>query len=496
MSNPLPKLFLLLVAALPLAANERQQGDCMQGSYPAVTSGINSITKLMRSFPRCTVSVYLTGTATLATVYSDNSSTPLANPFTADRYGHWFFYAANGRYDVTLSGAGFPAPFTLGDLLLSDSGTGFNTTGLLITPTPGTTNVGIGIIQIGPASGNQNAAIDFNYINILSDQANSGAVPNYVRAFDINYSFGGANMSGPRTGIQSNLTLTAPASPTSSNNDYVPVQGVCTMNSSDNGTNTAGGANGACYGANFVSQALAGATNLFEVGGAEFNVSIHTGASARVRVGVNPVAGGDIQASGDTDAAFMIGASGSSAAAAWKNGIYLTNLNGRAPIYTNGCVICTAPFSSTITTGIDLSAFNITGNFLAGPSGFTITGAGSANIPHITSSGTAPTCSSTGLGSGSCAPQAFSTDFVGALALSPTGSPSNTGTATLTFASALGTHYAKCSLGYENGSGGWNVPVQILITSSSATAVSFVWGQTGNLTAGVSYLLTYHCIGI
>jgi hypothetical protein len=62
----------------------------------------------------------LTGTSTPATIYSDNASTPLANPFTADAYGHWYFYAANGAYDITISGGGLSSPYTLGAVILFD----------------------------------------------------------------------------------------------------------------------------------------------------------------------------------------------------------------------------------------------------------------------------------------------------------------------------------------------------------------------------------------
>lgn len=65
--------------------------------------------------------MYAAGTLTLSTIYSDNSSTAKANPFTADvTSGLWSFYAADGRYDVKFSGGGISAPFTLGDLILFD----------------------------------------------------------------------------------------------------------------------------------------------------------------------------------------------------------------------------------------------------------------------------------------------------------------------------------------------------------------------------------------
>lgn len=64
----------------------------------------------------CTVTVYETGGATLATIYGDDLATPTAkaNPFTADANGYFFFYAAGGkRYDVQLSGGGIATPYTV-----------------------------------------------------------------------------------------------------------------------------------------------------------------------------------------------------------------------------------------------------------------------------------------------------------------------------------------------------------------------------------------------
>jgi hypothetical protein len=69
-----------------------------------------------------TITVYNNGTLTLATIYSDNLNTPLSNPFTSDANGLWFFYAANGRYDVQMSG-GSPTispAYTLSDFLLEN----------------------------------------------------------------------------------------------------------------------------------------------------------------------------------------------------------------------------------------------------------------------------------------------------------------------------------------------------------------------------------------
>lgn len=74
--------------------------------------------------PNATVTVYVSGTLTLATIYADDnpSPTPKANPFTSDASGYFYFYAPAGRYDVRLSGGGIAAPFTWGDAFNNGSG--------------------------------------------------------------------------------------------------------------------------------------------------------------------------------------------------------------------------------------------------------------------------------------------------------------------------------------------------------------------------------------
>jgi len=69
-----------------------------------------------------TVTVYKAGTATLATIYSDNIGTiinQLTAPVTTDSTGRFEFYAENGRYDLTISGASITTINIL-DVLLED----------------------------------------------------------------------------------------------------------------------------------------------------------------------------------------------------------------------------------------------------------------------------------------------------------------------------------------------------------------------------------------
>ncbi len=121
-------LFPLILSASVAEARARIQGNCEQGGFQVSvangaatsTNSSGAATKWQQSYPSCTVSIYLAGTTTLASIFSDNSGTVLANPFTADSTGHWFAYADNGRFDVTMSGGGIPTPFTLGDLMPFD----------------------------------------------------------------------------------------------------------------------------------------------------------------------------------------------------------------------------------------------------------------------------------------------------------------------------------------------------------------------------------------
>ena len=147
-------VLLIALTVLPLQAREKLQGWCQQGNQTVTTNGVASTTKVQRSYPSCTVTVYNSGTLTLSTIYSDNVGTPKANPFTAASTGIWFFYASDGRYDVTFSGGGITSPFTLGDYSLLDLSGGYLTsinsqTGPAITLATATTGTNFTISASG-----------------------------------------------------------------------------------------------------------------------------------------------------------------------------------------------------------------------------------------------------------------------------------------------------------------------------------------------------------
>lgn len=98
------------------------QGYVEQGGNSIVVEGFTSSTKAQKSFPLSTVTVYLTGTTTLATVYADSTGTAKANPFTADSHGYWFCYLNAGTYDIQFSGTGITTPFGLTAVQISSTG--------------------------------------------------------------------------------------------------------------------------------------------------------------------------------------------------------------------------------------------------------------------------------------------------------------------------------------------------------------------------------------
>lgn len=158
-------LALFFVACGAHAQTGAVNGYCTLGATSATTSGLPSSNKLQGLIPQCTVTVYLTGTLTKATLYQDASDTPLTNPFTADTKAKWLFFVATGQgYDIVMSGGfpplTYPSPVTYTDVLVGGGGgTGtvveVNGTPIIVqspvnfvnSPTVTFTNPSLGIIQ-------------------------------------------------------------------------------------------------------------------------------------------------------------------------------------------------------------------------------------------------------------------------------------------------------------------------------------------------------------
>jgi len=120
-------LFILALLLCPMVSLGQTvgaiNGYATLGGVKVVTQGASSTNNLQGIIPHATITVYITGTTTKATIYADGSSTPLANPFYANALGAtnpggWVFWTAtNAGVDVIGSGGiapnTYPAPVSL-----------------------------------------------------------------------------------------------------------------------------------------------------------------------------------------------------------------------------------------------------------------------------------------------------------------------------------------------------------------------------------------------
>jgi hypothetical protein len=123
----LAQLALVTTAAPTLVSGmQPATGWCTQGGQgiyaPSTTGGTPTLRQMQQSYPRCSVAVYQTGTTNLAPIFSNNANpaTALANPFQSNANGFWQFFAANGTYDIQISGGGLAAPLAIGSKELFD----------------------------------------------------------------------------------------------------------------------------------------------------------------------------------------------------------------------------------------------------------------------------------------------------------------------------------------------------------------------------------------
>jgi hypothetical protein len=111
--------FLLVVIPTFYIKTEAQftlgkiQGYAERGGGTIRTSAVTTHT-VQSSYPNSTITVYQTGTLTLASIFSDTvGASPKSNPFTADSVAFYSFFVADGCYDIKFSGTGIATPFTI-----------------------------------------------------------------------------------------------------------------------------------------------------------------------------------------------------------------------------------------------------------------------------------------------------------------------------------------------------------------------------------------------
>lgn len=84
---------------------------------------VNDITTVvdgkLEPLSNAAVTVYVGGTSTLATLYSDNGITVTSNPFISSNTGRVAFYAEDGRYDLVVSKTGYNS-VSISDIIFDD----------------------------------------------------------------------------------------------------------------------------------------------------------------------------------------------------------------------------------------------------------------------------------------------------------------------------------------------------------------------------------------
>lgn len=166
----------------------------------------------------------------------------------------------------------------------------------------------------------------------------------------------------------------------------------------------------------------------------------------------------------------------------------------------NGTIGATTPNTGTFTT------LTSTGGALNGTIGATtpnsgnfttLTATGLVKLGRVQASGSAPTCSVTGAGTGAaCNMLTTASDSVGSMFIVAGSGSGSTGSVTVTFSSSLGTNGAFCLFQLGNGSGAWNPRASIQPTSGLSSSVSANWDNNGaSLVNTSSYTISFLCFG-
>jgi hypothetical protein len=350
------------------------------------------------------VYTYVPNTTTPKTTWQDAFEvTPNADPVVLDSAGSAFIFGA-GNYTETLNDAndnliwsGYTSAPLTGQNILTDicttssafplynattgawvcstvGGTGslatLNGGPLTINPTAATTNQGLVVNQTFPNAGSQGSSqINANQI-VTSDGVNLGSGA-FTTALFIEQNLQ-SNILGQKAAIY--VVSLRNTAATSTTGDQISAVLFSQTSVSNGGTNTGAGASGTIYGSNPIVSALAGATDYYNMTGEEVDRQIFSGASTKYSFGLS-VANAQVGFGAVLDAAIEIGSS--NITGSFGNGVLFTAWRGAGALSTTGCAICTDGVSETVATGIDLSPWTITGNFLKGPgSKFSVNGAG------------------------------------------------------------------------------------------------------------------------
>jgi len=159
-------------------------------------------TSAVAPLPLATVTVAYAAGGT-PTLYSDNGVTVLSNPFTSDANGRISFYAADGRYTLTVSKTGY-ATVTISDILLEDPSNPNPISATTITATGASTLQGVTATSLA-VSGAATVGAGMAVTGALS--ATGALTTNGLKEDSSgNFAVGGATSSSTTLSVSKNIT--------------------------------------------------------------------------------------------------------------------------------------------------------------------------------------------------------------------------------------------------------------------------------------------------
>jgi hypothetical protein len=233
----------------------------------------------------------------------------------------------------------------------------------------------IDITQSGPLTGPGAAQINYNQIAITDPTATSAA-GDFASGLYVIMSTGSSNAFGSKATAQ--FVMNNATASGNTTGDNIAVYALAQASANAGGTDTGAGAAGTDFAASFVAHLTAGATNKFTVSGAEVDVGIETGASARNRLGWSIVGIGSVRGS-----ILDVGLEIAAAPLGFNTGIMFSNLHGSQPVSATGTLISGDATLFTVANGIDFSNITFNNNFLKS-NGFTVTGLGDVAAKSLT----------------------------------------------------------------------------------------------------------------
>jgi hypothetical protein len=252
-----------------------------------------------------------------------------------------------------------------------------------VSPEPGlntglvTDQTGIGALGsswLGPVP----FGFAYNYLNI-TDRINGPTDGSYTTiGLGIRMATGGPAVEGTRAAIYAENVLADPTSASNRNRFWAGGGFVGRVSTNDHGT--AERPRGAIFGGFSAALFDHGANaRLANATAWEYGIAVPSGNNVAYKTLLQLASLPADAVHGKVES--QIAFSGNTGSVGWKNALLLTDANGRQPLTTSGCVLCTSfAGNPTIEKGIDLSAYRLTGNAFASH-GFFVTGDGYIHWP-------------------------------------------------------------------------------------------------------------------